>query len=79
MFIVDGAPSRAAIAVTNGLGQAAGTIARTIAPAFATSLFSVSTELNLLGGYLVFYVLIALTLVGIRMSLLLPEGLRRAH
>ncbi|KAF9037796.1 MFS general substrate transporter [Hymenopellis radicata] len=79
MFIVDGAPSKAALAVTNGLGQAAGTISRTVAPIFATSLFSLSTEHNLLNGYLVFVILLGVTLAGIRTSMMLPHALRRAH
>ncbi|KAF7354794.1 Protein ZINC INDUCED FACILITATOR-LIKE 1 [Mycena sanguinolenta] len=79
MFIVDGAPSKASLTMTNGLGQVAGTISRTVAPVFANSLFSISTERNLLHGYLVFVILLLVTLAGIRCSLLLPKELRRAH
>ncbi len=79
MFIVDGAPNKAALAVTNGLGQAAGTISRTVAPIFATSLFSLSTEHDLLNGYLVFIILLGVTLAGVRVSMMLPHTLRRAH
>ena len=79
MLIVDSAPSKAALTMTNGLGQVAGTISRTLAPVFATSLFSISTEHNLLYGYLVFVILLLVTLAGIRCSLLLPGELRRAR
>ncbi|KAJ6455388.1 major facilitator superfamily domain-containing protein [Mycena sanguinolenta] len=79
MFIVDSAPSQAALTMTNGLGQVAGTISRSLAPVFATSLFSISTEHDLLYGYLVFVILLLITLGGIRCSLLLPRELRRAH
>ncbi|KAJ6455386.1 hypothetical protein C8R45DRAFT_765919, partial [Mycena sanguinolenta] len=75
MFIVDSAPNKAALTMTNGLGQVAGTISRTLAPVFATSLFSISTEHNLLYGYLVFVILLLVTLGGIRCSLLLPGEL----
>ncbi|KAJ7204628.1 major facilitator superfamily domain-containing protein [Mycena haematopus] len=79
MFIADGAPSKAAMSMTNGLGQVAGTMSRTVAPVFATSLYSFSTEHNLLHGYLVFVILLLVTVGGIRCSLLLPRELRRAH
>ncbi len=61
----------------NGVVQMTGCIMRTIGPAFASSLFSVSLEKRLLGGNLVYVVLYVVVLVGIRLSLLLPQRNRR--
>ncbi|KAK7053829.1 protein zinc induced facilitator-LIKE 1 [Favolaschia claudopus] len=77
MFIADSAPDKAALSMTNALGQAAGSVSRIVGPIFANSLFSLSTKYNLLNGYLVFVILLVITLGGIRCSLMLPRQLRR--
>ena len=60
------------IGMTNGLAQMVGSGVRSIAPTFASSLFSVSLQRNLADGNLVYYILIAITVVGIRGTGLLP-------
>lgn len=75
MFIVDSAPTKASLGATNGLAQMLGCAVRSVAPAMASSLFSVSLERQLAGGYLVYYILIGLALMGVRTSFLLPAQL----
>lgn len=57
----------------NGFGQMLASASRTIAPSLASSLFSVSLQQNLAGGNLVYYVLLGLTILGVRLSFLLVE------
>ncbi|KAF7317136.1 Major facilitator superfamily multidrug-resistance DHA1 sub-family [Mycena chlorophos] len=53
MFILASAPKSSRGSV-NGLSQTSVSIARAIGPALATSLFSVSVQRNLLGGYFIY-------------------------
>ncbi|KAJ7671519.1 major facilitator superfamily domain-containing protein [Mycena polygramma] len=76
MFIMDAAPSRASLGSVNGLAQMVGTVLRSIAPSFSSSLFALSAEHHIAGGNLVYYILIALTLTAARCTLLLPRKLR---
>lgn len=48
---------------------------RSVAPAFAASLFAASLSHNLLGGNMVFFVLAAVSMCGLRAALLLPRRL----
>lgn len=56
----------------NGIVQMAGCAARTIAPTAASLLFSISLERHLVGGDLVYLLLVAVVLAGIKFSLALP-------
>ncbi|KAJ7486429.1 major facilitator superfamily domain-containing protein [Mycena galericulata] len=76
IFIMDAAPNKASVGSVSGLSQMVGTTLRSIAPSFASSLFSLSVKNNLAGGYLVYIILIGLTLGAVRCSLLLPRQLR---
>ncbi|KAJ7911448.1 major facilitator superfamily domain-containing protein [Mycena leptocephala] len=76
LFIMDAAPSRASLGSVNGLAQMVGTVLRSIAPSFSSSLFALSAEHQIAGGNLVYFVLIAATLCAVRCSLLLPRKLR---
>lgn len=51
-------------------------ILRSVAPSISASLFSTSVSYHLLGGNLVFFILCAITLCGVRAALLLPKKLR---
>jgi hypothetical protein len=77
LFVVNGAPSKSALGATNGLCQASKTFARTIGPVFATSLFSLSKENNICGGYMVYLVFILITLLCMRTTMCLPKELKR--
>ncbi|KAJ4478078.1 major facilitator superfamily domain-containing protein [Lentinula aciculospora] len=75
MFVINGAPSQAALGTTNGLLQTAKTLSKTIAPVFAMSLFSISKEYNILDGYLVYFFFISVTLFGVMTVSRLPKEL----
>ena len=49
---------------------------RAIGPAAANSLFSLSIEKNYLGGYLVYYVLIAVVSLSVVVGSMLPTQVR---
>lgn len=57
----------------NGVAQMLGSGMRSIAPTFASSLFSVSLQRGIAGGNVVYYILLAMTLVGVRCTALLPK------
>ncbi|KAF7369821.1 MFS domain-containing protein [Mycena venus] len=77
IFIMDAAPSRASLGSVNGLAQMVGTVLRSVAPSFSSSLFALSAEhREIVGGNLVFIVLVVATLGAVRFSLLLPRKLR---
>ncbi|KAJ7082393.1 major facilitator superfamily multidrug-resistance, DHA1 sub-family [Mycena belliarum] len=76
IFIMDATPSQASAGSVNGLAQMVGTTLRGAAPSFASSLFSLSVKHNLVGGYMVYIILVGLTLGALRGSLLLPRQLR---
>ncbi|KAJ6577492.1 major facilitator superfamily domain-containing protein [Mycena capillaripes] len=76
LFIMDAAPSRASLGSVNGLAQMVGTVLRSIAPSFSSSLFALSAEHQIAGGNLVYFVLIAITLGAVRFASLLPRTLR---
>ncbi|RDB26338.1 Protein ZINC INDUCED FACILITATOR-LIKE 1 [Hypsizygus marmoreus] len=76
IIILDSAPTRASLGATNGMAQAVGSIMRSIAPSAASSLFSVSLERHLAGGNMVFIILAAIGLVGLRSTFLLPKHSR---
>ncbi|KAF5359367.1 hypothetical protein D9756_003058 [Leucocoprinus leucothites] len=67
VVIADAAP-KSLLGSINGLVQMSGCIMRTIAPTFASSLFSMSIEDGILGGYMVYVVIYAILLVGIACS-----------
>jgi hypothetical protein len=50
-------------------------IMRAIGPAVANSLFSITIETNYLGGYLVYYVLVAIVCAAMVVASLLPRKL----
>ncbi|KAF8640218.1 hypothetical protein AX16_010115 [Volvariella volvacea WC 439] len=76
MFTVDSAPSRSALGATTGLYQSINCVMRSTAPWFASSLFSISLEKQLVGGNMVYVVLLGIFLMGVRVSLFLPRELK---
>ena len=72
LFIRSAAPARAALGTTNGLSQTMASFMRTIGPACATSLYAVSREHQLLGGQLVYVVLLLISTLTLSASFLLP-------
>ncbi|KAJ7083615.1 major facilitator superfamily multidrug-resistance, DHA1 sub-family [Mycena belliarum] len=76
LFVMDAAPDPSSLGSVNGLAQMVGTVMRSAAPSFASSLFSLSVEHRLAGGNMVYGVLMVATLGAVRCSLLLPRTLR---
>ncbi|KAH9481768.1 Major facilitator-type transporter psiT2 [Psilocybe cubensis] len=79
VLIVEAVPEGGPMGTVNGVAQMLGCAMRTIAPTFASSLFSISLQKKLAGGDMVYYVLIAITVVGIRCSALLPNKRARGR
>ncbi|KAJ7881020.1 major facilitator superfamily multidrug-resistance, DHA1 sub-family [Mycena olivaceomarginata] len=75
LFIMDAAPSRASLGSVNGLSQMVATALRSLAPSFVSSLFVLSAEYNLVGGNLVYIVLVFAALGAARCAALLPHTL----
>ncbi|KAJ6491890.1 major facilitator superfamily domain-containing protein [Mycena sanguinolenta] len=74
MFLTASAPKDSRGAV-NGLGQTSVSVARAIGPAFSTSLFAVSLERNLLGGYAVYAILGVISVCAVMLARRLPTEL----
>ncbi|PBL04236.1 MFS general substrate transporter [Armillaria gallica] len=72
MFITASAPSKASLGATNGLSQTTASIARAIGPALATSLFSLSVEKNVLGGYGAYALFVVLSVLALSLAVKLP-------
>ncbi|KAF7358943.1 Efflux pump azaL [Mycena sanguinolenta] len=71
MFLTSSAPKESRGAV-NGLGQTSVSVARAIGPAFSTSLFAVSAERHLLGGYAVYVILGTIGIGSVMLARYLP-------
>ncbi|KDQ11871.1 hypothetical protein BOTBODRAFT_34961 [Botryobasidium botryosum FD-172 SS1] len=77
IFVVASAPSRHAMGATNGLSQTLISLVRAIGPAGATSLFALTIDQKLLGGFLIYAVFVAITAVAVSASTLLPKHAKR--
>ncbi|KAH0833279.1 MFS general substrate transporter [Lanmaoa asiatica] len=73
IFVTRAAPNKQSLGSTNGLSQSLTSIARAIGPALTTSLFALSKQYNILGGNLVYVVLVILTTILVVLSQLLPD------
>jgi hypothetical protein len=72
MYITASAPTKRSLGATNGLSQTTVSIARAIGPAMSTSLFSVSVEKNILGGYGVYALLSSISFLSLILASKLP-------
>ncbi|KAI6110870.1 MFS general substrate transporter [Pisolithus croceorrhizus] len=73
VFVTKAAPNKYSLGTMNGLSQTTTSIARSMGPATFTSLFAFSKEYNLLGGNLVYVVLLLLLCLLVFLSRRLPE------
>ncbi|KAJ8072018.1 hypothetical protein PM082_015576 [Marasmius tenuissimus] len=73
MFVTSSAPNKNSLGATNGLSQTAVSIARAIGPAMATSLFSLSVQEDILGGYGVYALFCTLSVGGVVLGTMLPK------
>ncbi|KAF9513231.1 hypothetical protein BS47DRAFT_1279492, partial [Hydnum rufescens UP504] len=70
ILLTNASPSRAVLGKVNGLAQTAVSLVRAIGPASSTALFALSVEKNLMGGRLVFVVLLMVVVLGVGLSFL---------
>ena len=77
IFITASAPNKASLGSVNGIAQLMVSIIRTIGPALANSLFSLSVKHKYLGGYMVYYVLVAISLASLILAAMLPRQVWR--
>ena len=75
IFIAAAAPNKASLGATNGLAQVSVSAVRAVGPALASSMYSLSIDEDhhYMGGWLVYYVVVALSLGAIWVGSLLPE------
>ncbi|KAF9016693.1 MFS general substrate transporter [Hymenopellis radicata] len=77
VLIVQSATSRETLGSTNGFAQMANSGTRGFAPSVASSLFSLTLQKNLAGGFGVYIVFLFLISVGLRLSFGLPKFSKR--
>jgi len=75
MYVTESAPNRNSLGATNGLAQATASVARAIGPALSTSLYSLSIQENLVGGYGVYTILASLSVIALYLAIQLPKKL----
>ncbi|KAF4618794.1 hypothetical protein D9613_010002 [Agrocybe pediades] len=73
IVLVECIPEGGPMGTVNGIAQMLGSGMRSLAPTFATSLFSASLEHNLAGGNMVYYILLAVAFTGSQFTALLPK------
>ncbi|KAK0213989.1 major facilitator superfamily multidrug-resistance, DHA1 sub-family [Armillaria fumosa] len=73
VLVVQSATSRAALGSTNGVTQMAGSGIRSLAPYFASSMFSISLESQIAGGFLVYIIILVLCLVSLWLGFKIPK------
>ena len=75
IFVAAAAPNKASLGTTNGLAQLSVSIVRSVGPALANSLYSLSIDEDhhYMNGGLVYYVTVALSLGAIWVGSLLPK------
>ncbi|KAJ7284506.1 member of major facilitator superfamily multidrug-resistance, DHA1 sub-family [Mycena rebaudengoi] len=75
IYISSAAPNRASLGATNGVSQLTVSLMRTIGPAAANSLFSLSMKIDggYLGRWMVYYVLMAVVCVSLWVGAQLPR------
>jgi hypothetical protein len=72
IYISASSPNRASLGATNGIAQLLVSIMRTIGPAAATSLFSLSQAEGYLGGGMVYLILLMISMAAVTFGTTLP-------
>ncbi|KAJ6577996.1 major facilitator superfamily domain-containing protein [Mycena capillaripes] len=75
IYVRSAAPSKHSLGATNGIAQTCISIVRAIGPVASTSLFSFSLQKNLLGGSLVYLVMICISALALLGTRFLPTKL----
>lgn len=68
---MDAVPNKSSLGSVNGIGQSVGSSARMIASPFVSVLYALSVKGGLLPGYLIYVILVGITLMGVVMTSLL--------
>ncbi|KAG9095475.1 hypothetical protein FRC07_011096 [Ceratobasidium sp. 392] len=76
ILITSAAPSKSSLGTINGISQATVSVMRAIGPATATSLFALSMDKQLWGGWFVYAVLMGVNVAGLVASWWLKEEKR---
>lgn len=74
MYIIAAAPDQNSLGATNGVAQTVVSVVRAVTPVASTSLFAATIEKHLMGGMLIYWILILFTLVALRIASLLPRN-----
>ncbi|POY73727.1 hypothetical protein BMF94_3265 [Rhodotorula taiwanensis] len=72
--ITDSAPSKRLLGSLNGVAQMCSSLMRSVGPFGASSLFAFSVSRHVLGGQLVFYIMVVLAILGAASTWALHEG-----
>ncbi|CAE6442456.1 unnamed protein product [Rhizoctonia solani] len=73
LLVTRSAPCRRALGTVNGLAQMVASASRAVGPATATSLFAISVKSGVLGGNLVWLVLLIVALLGVLATCYIPK------
>jgi len=73
LLIVEAAGGREYVTSANSIGQMVANFSRATAPVIASSLYAVSVGKDLLGGYLVWVVQLAVLFIALRVTFMLPK------
>jgi len=73
IFVTSSAPSKTTLGATNGLAQTTVSVMRALGPAGASSLFALSIQKNLAGGWLVYWVLSGMGVAAVVVSTALKD------
>ncbi|GAA6062569.1 hypothetical protein JCM10212_004882 [Sporobolomyces blumeae] len=79
LTVTDSAPSKRLLGTINGVAQMCSSLMRSVGPFLASSFFALSVSRHLLGGLLVFYVMIAVACVSAASTFWLHEGGRASN
>jgi len=75
IFISASAPNKASLGSVNGIAQVMVSIVRTIGPAAANSLFSLSMKHRYMGGWMVYVMLVSLSAAALVLAMMLPSSM----
>ncbi|KAF7981429.1 hypothetical protein HWV62_33425 [Athelia sp. TMB] len=75
IYVRSAAPNRRSLGATNGLAQTSVSVVRSIGPIASTSLYAVSLEKNIAGGWFVYIVLVIVSGLALFATVYLPKTL----
>jgi hypothetical protein len=73
MFTTASAPNNRSLGTVNGMAQTSASVVRAVGPALVSSMFSLSMEWNILGGYGVYAFLVITACCSLVAARMLPD------